>query len=102
MNWQERADEFARKHNLHRPPGVYALDLVSEVGEVAKEVLLATDYGRRPPEFRDAFAGEVGDVLYTLCLLASSAEVDLEVAFTTTLEKYEQRWQEKGHLGSGD
>ena len=40
-NWQRRTTEFAQKHNLLHPPGVFALDLASEVGEVAKEILLA-------------------------------------------------------------
>jgi hypothetical protein len=48
MNWQQQSAEFAQKQNLTHAPGVYALDLISEVGEVAKEILLATDYGERP------------------------------------------------------
>ena len=42
-NWQTRATKFAEDHNLTRSPGVYALDLLSELGEVAKEILLATE-----------------------------------------------------------
>lgn len=45
-NWQRRAADFAAKHNLHHDPRVYALDLMSELGEVAKEILLVTDYGK--------------------------------------------------------
>lgn len=45
MNWQQQSIEFAQKQNLSHPPSVYVLDLISEVGEVAKEILLATDYG---------------------------------------------------------
>jgi len=99
-NWQQRAAEFAQKHNLHRDPGVYALDVMSELGEVAKELLLATDYGEKTPHYTAALPEELGDVLYSLCLLATSVDVDLEAAFTATLRKYEQRWQEKGHTGS--
>ena len=92
--WQRRATEFAQKHNLLHPPGVFALDLASEVGEVAKEILLATDYGQRPfeqPQPQPKLAGELGDVLYSLCLLASSAGIDLETALESVLAKYEQR-----------
>ncbi len=101
-NWQSRATEFAEVHNLSRTPGVYALDLVSEVGEVAKEILLATEYGKRPyPETQNnALAGELGDVLYSLCQLATSANINLEEAFTQTLQKYQERWQTAGHTGS--
>jgi len=104
-NWQARATKFAEKHNLSRPPGVYALDLLSELGEVAKEILLATDYGKRPfsPQSNQLeLAGELGDVLYSLCLLANVSGVDLEEAFTTTLQKYEMRWQQQGNPGSNE
>lgn len=104
-NWQDRATNFAEKHNLTRPPGVYALDLLSELGEVAKEILLATDYGKRPfsPQSdQPDLAGELGDALYSLCLLAHASGVDLEEAFTITLNKYEQRWQQQGNPGSDE
>lgn len=105
-NWQARAARFAQKHNLTRPPGVYALDLLSELGEVAKEILLATEYGERPyptpPPNASQLSGELGDALYSLCLLAESAGINLEEAFTSALQKYERRWQTKKHLGSAD
>lgn len=100
-NWQERAHEFAQKHNLAHAPGVYALDCLSEFGEVAKELLKATDYGRHDPANNPAIADELGDMLYSLCQLATAVNVDLDQALTTALAKYEARWQEKGHLGSG-
>ena len=101
-NWQSRASQFAKEHNLHHAPGVYALDLMSELGEVAKEILLATDYGKRPypDSTNEALASELGDALYSLCQLATSASINLEDAFTETMQKYQNRWQEKGHMGS--
>lgn len=99
-NWQVRATEFAQKHNSSHPPSVYLIDLLSELGEVAKEILLATHYGERPPQFSPQLAGELGDVLYSLCLLASSSGVNLEEAFAVTLDKYDRRWRRKGHPGS--
>ena len=101
-NWQSRALEFANEHNLHHAPGVYALDLMSELGEVAKEILLATDYGKRPfPDAaNDDLTAELGDALYSLCQLANAASVDLEDAFTQAIKKYQTRWQNKGHIGS--
>jgi NTP pyrophosphatase (non-canonical NTP hydrolase) len=100
-NWQEQATNFAQKHNLSHAPGVYALDLMSELGEVAKELLLATAYGQQEPDYdHEAIAGELGDVLYSLCLLATAVDVNLDSAFTDTLQKYEQRHQNKDHIGS--
>lgn len=100
MNWQQQSAEFAQKQNLTHAPGVYALDLISEVGEVAKEILLATDYGERPFQARANLAGELGDALYSLCLLATAVSVDLDKALTITLEKYATRQQTTGHVGS--
>jgi len=99
-NWQHQAVEFAQKHNFSPDPGVYALDCLSEMGEVAKEILQATAYGRRPPQWTPEIRAEMGDLLYSLCLLAESVDVDLDQALAETLAKYTQRWQEKGDIGS--
>ena len=100
VNWQQRATDFAQKRNALHSPSVYALDVMSEVGEVAKALLLATEYGKRPFQPQNSVSLELGDALYSLCLLASAAEVDLEQALTAVLAKYERRWQEHGALGS--
>lgn len=99
-NWQTLAAQFAEAHNLQHDPGVYALDVMSELGEVAKELLLASDYGRQPTSATPNMAGELGDALYSLCMLATAVDIDLDKALQTTLKKYEQRWQTKGHTGS--
>jgi len=101
-NWQQQTADFAQKRNLTRKPGVYALDLLSELGEVAKLILEATEYGERPfPTHPPAeLSGELGDALYSLCQLATAARVDLDTALTETLAKYEARWQAQGQMGS--
>lgn len=50
--------------------------------------------------FRPEITDELGDLLYSLCLLAEVVGVDLDEAFQAMLHKYEQRWQAKGHIGS--
>jgi threonine synthase len=99
-NWQDRVTAFARRHDLLHDPATHALDLVSEVGEVAKEVLLATDYGRRAPRTRAQLAGELGDALYSLLALAEACGVDGNSALAAALAKYEQRLTERGGAGS--
>ena len=98
--WQERVAGFARQHGLVHDPATHALDLVSEIGEVAKEVLLASDYGRRAPEFEPQLAGELGDALYSLLALAEACGVDAGRALTAALEKYKHRLSERGKAGS--
>ncbi|MCA9948005.1 MAG: hypothetical protein KDE48_00020 [Anaerolineales bacterium] len=100
LNWQTQANDFAQKHNLQHSASVYALDLMSELGEVAKEILLASEYGQQPPRFTPDIAAELGDVLYSLCLLATAVDVDLETALARTLNQYESRRRQKGHPGS--
>jgi len=100
MNWQQQSTEFAQKQNLTHAPSVYVLDLISEVGEVAKEILLAMEYGERPFQLQAGLVGELGDVLYSLCLLATAVNVDLDEALAVALQKYAARQQAKGHIGS--
>ena len=99
-NWQRRVTDFARQHDLLHDPTTHALDLVSEVGEVAKEVLLSTDYGRRASQPRPRLADELGDVLYSLLTLAEACGVDAGDALDAALEKYEHRLAERGEPGS--
>ena len=94
-NWQQLSHDFAQKHNLSHPPGVTALDLLSEFGEVANELIKATDYGKHAPSDNPALADELGDLLYSLCELATAVNVDLDHALTAALAKYEARWQAK-------
>ena len=99
-DWQQRVAAFVRRHHLLHAPATHVLDLVSEVGEVAKEILLATDYGRQAPQFRSGLAGELGDALYSLLALAESCGVDADSALNATLKKYERRLIEHGEAGS--
>ena len=90
-DWQRRVSDFACHRDLLHDPITHALDLASEVGELAKEVLLATDYGRHAAQFRPDLAGELGDALYSLLALAEVCGVDAEDALGEALEKYERR-----------
>jgi len=98
--WQRRVAAFMRRHRLLHDPATHALDLISEVGEVAKQVLLATDYGRRPPQFRPELADELGDALYSLLALAEAGGVDGDDALRAALEKYQRRIEEREGAGS--
>ena len=99
-DWQRSVAEFAHRHSLLYDPVTHTLDLVSEVGEVAKEVLLGTDYGRRALQFRPQLVDELGDALYSLLVLAEACGVDAGDALDAALEKYERRLTERGKAGS--
>ena len=100
-DWQRRVAAFAQKHDLLHRPAIHALDLTAELGEVVKEILLATDYGRRDPIARSELTGEIGDTLYSLLALAEACQVDAGAALEAALAKYERRLAERGNAGSG-
>ncbi len=83
-------------------PGVptRALMLVSETGELAKEVLKATRYGAADFRATDPFCEELGDVLVDLALLAHAAGVSLGVCADVSVQKMRARLREQGHVGS--
>ena len=96
---QERIADFCKKHHLNSSPEHRALDAVSELGEVAKEILRMTDYGRKPFAYRAEVKSELGDLLFSLVALANSLHVNLDEALAMVLRKYEQRLL-KGSAGS--
>lgn len=87
---------------LKMSPSLAALDVVSEIGEVAKAILEATDYGRskRKPFSKAQLKEELGDVLYSIILLANSVGIDLTLSLQAALRKIEQRVRTQGHAGS--
>ena len=59
---QEKIKEFCQKHNLESPPEHRVLDTMSELGEVAKEILKMSDYGRKPLLYKEELKSEIGDM----------------------------------------
>jgi len=99
---QEKVWAFATRYGLLRAPELHLLDLLAEVGEVAKAILTASDYGQHAPKLSPQLAEELGDAGYALFALACAVEVDLETALEQALAKYEARLKERGDPGSGD
>lgn len=93
--------EFNREHDLSLSPEHRVLDLVSEVGELSKEVLTAADYGEAEVERTPDIEDEFGDVYYSLLSLADELDVDPETALAASLEKYRDRANEGDTVGSG-
>jgi NTP pyrophosphatase (non-canonical NTP hydrolase) len=102
MTFQTRTRDFLERHGLGHTPQIHALDLVSEVGEVAKALLEASDYGRSSLKPGSALTEELGDAFYSLIGLAESLDIDLDAALEGVLEKYQARLAAQGHAGSVD
>jgi NTP pyrophosphatase (non-canonical NTP hydrolase) len=102
MTFQARCRAFLARHGLSHTPQIHILDLVSEVGELAKALLEDSDYGESPSQSTPALEEELGDVFFSLIALAESLNVDLEAALDKAFVKYEARMAAKGHCGSRD
>lgn len=100
MDEQETVAAFVAEHDLAAPPAFRLLDLVSEVGEVAKDAVESADYGANPAEV-DVSSDEIGDALFSVLALAESLDVDAGEALEEALAKYEERLEEGGSAGSG-
>ena len=77
--------------NLANTPELCCLDLTSEVGELAKEVLELTNYGRKEHKYNPDLARELGDTFYSLISLANTYDIDLEEQLNNSLKKYKIR-----------
>lgn len=102
MAFQTKVRQFLASYGLSHTPQTHALDLASEVGEVAKALLEASEYGDSTPIAAASLEEELGDALFSLTALAESLDVDLEAALNKALAKYRARMAAKGHCGSGD
>jgi NTP pyrophosphatase (non-canonical NTP hydrolase) len=98
---QERAALFVQENRLEAPVAARVLDLVSEVGEVAKEVLVSSKYGHGELRASPSWCEELGDAFFSLVCVANSTGVDLERCFLEALAKYDARLHERGDAGSG-
>lgn len=99
---QTNVAEFTAEKKLNTSITTRTLDLVSEVGELSKEVLKGTDYGSSSFQCTTGWKGEIGDVLFSLICIANESEVDLEMCLKQVLAKYEMRFNTNGSLGSGE
>lgn len=99
--FQQTVADFVATNELEIAVQARLLDLVSEVGELAKETLKETDYGRDPLQPTGEWADELSDVFFSLVCIANSAGVNLELALEDAMEKYSQRLAVSGDAGSG-
>ena len=101
LDFQQTVTDFVEEHGIEAPIHARLLDLSSEVGELSKEYLKSTNYGRE--SFEGSVGGwqnEIGDGLFSLVCLANSTGINLESALQGSLDKYEERLQCGGDAGS--
>ena len=96
---QDKVKNFCEQHNLSTSSEARFLDIVSELGELAKEILLHTDYGKKTIDHSARLEEEVGDTIFSLIALSNSLDIDMEAALDKVLKKYELR-AHNGSIGS--
>lgn len=98
--FQQIVKEFVEEYKIEAPVSMRLLDLTSEVGELSKEALKGSRYGRSAFEPTSNWDREMGDVFFALICLANSTDVNLELVLQQVLHKYERRLVQKGNAGS--
>lgn len=101
---QNKVNDFNKKIQKSSSMPTYArlLDIQSEMGELAKEYLKATDYGNKDFNLTLDFKMEFGDVLYSLLSLANELSLNSEECLNLILEKYKKRFIDKNNIGSSN
>jgi NTP pyrophosphatase (non-canonical NTP hydrolase) len=98
--FQKKVKKFMDENKMNNPIENRMLDLVDEIGEIAKEINKMSAYGTKKSEFREEIIMELGDVFYSLITVANYYEVDLLKSLDMAVLKYEKRIKKGGHAGS--
>jgi NTP pyrophosphatase (non-canonical NTP hydrolase) len=97
---QRAVAQFVRRHGLQTDVAHRLLDVVSELGEVAKEVLKGSAYGSARFAAPKTWQDELGDVVFSLMCVANTTGTDLDEALQGALAKYQRRIGQTGAASS--
>ena len=100
-NWQIEVDNWISQFEEgYWQPSSMMLRLMEELGELSREI--NHHYGqkpKKPTEPEGDIALELADILFIIVCMANSLQIDLDEAFTRTMEKYRlrdsDRWTRK-------
>jgi len=98
---QKSVKEFLEKNKLFNSEQIRYIDLVSEVGELGKEIIKSTDYGKEPYSPNEAAFEEMGDCLFSILALCCEMNIDADKALQFVIEKYNKRLNATGTASSG-
>jgi NTP pyrophosphatase (non-canonical NTP hydrolase) len=97
---QDEIRNFIDKTGLRLTTEARLLDVLSELGELAKEVLKASRYDRQPIVEKKHIADELGDVLFSALALAYECNLDADELVRSAIAKYQHRIATRGTAGS--
>jgi NTP pyrophosphatase (non-canonical NTP hydrolase) len=100
-NLRKEIADFCTHNNLICAPEFRVLDALSELGELAKELLKSTDYGKTHVKGKTKeMELELGDCLFSLICLANSLDISLSDALAQVMAKYKSRITKSQNPGS--
>lgn len=97
---QDFVNAFIKKYQLQTDAKTRYIDVASEIGELGKEILVSTDYGKMDLDVNAQMADEMGDCLFSILALCCELDIDAQEALAKALAKYEKRFAKKGDIGS--
>lgn len=98
---EEKVYSLIEQYHLNCGCEARYIDLVSETGELGKELLKGSDYGKAPFQITSDTKEEMGDCLFSLIALCHELGIDPGSVLDQAISKYERRFGEKGDIGSG-
>lgn len=98
---QNKVVDFVENNELETNIEVRLIDLISEIGELSKENLKISNYGKEEFKKTEEWESEFGDVLFSLICIANNTDIDLEKSLNKALDKYKKRNKLKGDISSG-
>ena len=96
----EKVYDAVQKYQLSCGYEARYIDLVSEIGELGKELLKGSDYHKSSLHLSESTAEEMGDCLFSIIALCQELSIDPASALDLVLEKYKQRFAVKQGIGS--
>ena len=98
----EEVREFLNVSKTFSDTFVRLADIQSELGELSKEILKATRYGKtETPTRHESIEDEYGDLLFSVLALGVELKADPEYCLRKSIEKYNKRLEKTGQIGSG-
>ncbi len=97
---QQQVKKFIIENDLDTTIELRLLDLVSELGELSKEIVTGSNYGKTVFTQTSETMNELGDVYFSLIDLANKLNINLDDALKSVLNKYNTRINIAGTPGS--
>lgn len=100
QNIVKEFNEHMTCHKKRMPESARVLAILSECGELAKEILKSSKYTDESFILTEEFEIEYGDILYNLLCLGNETNLDAKECLNKALDKYKKRQSEKNNLSS--